>query len=273
MRLFYSSLPLWVVLHGILVMANLASTGCATPLPRLTPARSFELERDTFAYTNNNYWIYDLDSDPNGTIVKERLEDVDHGQRCTIMSRTARQFFYGARFEEASPKLEPNAYRDLIRGVLATNPRREEPSPTPVVIPGYADLRSLSIDHEALLKEELQGRWIGYFQRGNWRMIFPFSPSQNRATAHELIEDARRGHLPLVHVANYPGIDINHTVLIFGYEESPLQIRFELYDPNDANDSGSLVFDRASATFSYNRTDYFAGGSVQVYEIYDGLLF
>jgi hypothetical protein len=247
--------------------------GCATPARRTTMDRSFEFDHDTFAYTNNNYWVYDLDSDPNGTIVKERLANVDHGQRCTVMSRTARQFFYGVRFEENAPKLAPDDYRSLIRRVLSTNPRHEQPAESPIVIPGYADLRSLSIDYEVLLKEELQGRWTGYFQRGNWRMIFAFSPSQNRATARGLVEDTARGHLPLVHVVNYPAIDINHTVLIFAYEESPLQIRFELYDPNNSDHSGSLVYDRASATFSYNRTDYFAGGPVQVYEIYDGILF
>ena len=263
----------WTVVLVFVVMSCLISLGCATPAPRATAARAFEFERDTFAYTNNNYWVYDLDSDPNGTTVKERLDNVDHGQRCTVMSRTARQFFHGARFEENAPPLAPGDYRDLIRRVLSTNPRREQPADAPVVIPGYADLRSLSTDYEALLKEELQGRWTGYFQRGNWRMIFAFSPSQNRATARGLVEDVRRGHLPLVHVLNYPAIDINHTVLIFDYEESPLQIRFEHYDPNNADRSGSLVYDRASATFSYNRTDYFAGGSVQVYEIYDDILF
>jgi len=263
----------WIAVPAFVALACLVSIGCATPARTVTPARAFDFERDTFAYTNNNYWVYDLASNPNGTIAKKRLENIDHGQRCTVMSRTARQFFYGARFEREAPKLGADDYRDLIRRLLSTNPRLEEPIESPIVFPGYADLRSLSIDHEAILKEELQGRWTGYFQRGNWRMIFAFSPSQNRATARGLIEDSRRGHLPLVHVVNYPVIDINHTVLIFDHEESPLQIRFELYDPNNAEYSGSLVFDRASSTFSYNRTDYFAGGSVQVYEIYDGILF
>jgi hypothetical protein len=263
----------WIALPAFFAFACLVSIGCATPPGQVTPARAFDFERDTFAYTNNNYWVYDLDSDPSGTVVTERLEDVDHGQRCTVMSRTSRQFFYGARFEKKAPKLAVDDYRHLIRSVLSMSPRLDEPTESPVIIPGYADLRSLSVELEAILKEELRGRWTGYLQRGNWRMIFAFSPSQNRATARELVEDARRGHLPLVHVVNYPAIDINHTVLIFDYEESPLQIRFELYDPNNADNSGYLVFDRASATFSYNRTDYFAGGSVQVYEIYDGILF
>jgi hypothetical protein len=263
----------WVAVLSFVTLACLLSSGCATPARRVTPVRAFDFERDTFAYTNNNYWVYDLDSDPKGTVVKERLDNVEHGQRCTVMSRTARQFFYGARFDEEAPKVGADEYRELIRRVLSTNPRLDRPIESPVLVPGYADLRSLSVDHEDALKEELQGRWTGYFQRGNWRMIFAFSPGQNRATARGLVEDTRRGHLPLVHIVNYPDIDINHTVLIFDHEESPLQIRFELYDPNDAAHSGHLVFDRASATFSYNRTDYFAGGSVQVYEIYDGIFF
>jgi hypothetical protein len=141
------------------------------------------------------------------------------------------------------------------------------------VISGFADLKSLSREKEELLKDALGGRWIGYFQRGNWRMIFPFTPGQKRATASELVDDLDRGHLPLVHVFNYPRININHTVLLFDYEETPLQISFDLYDPNNAEESGTLVYDRATATFRYWRTDYFAGGPTDVYEIYDGLRF
>lgn len=258
---------------ALAVLAGLAACAGTGPPEPVASRRPFDFGRDTFAYTNNNYWIYDLDSDPEGTVVKRRRESVDHGQRCTIMSRAVRQFFYAARFDADEPRLAPDAYRPLIRKVVDTNPRRDRPLVPPIVIPGYADLREMSIDLEAILKEELGGRWIGYYQRGNWRMVFPFLPSQNRSTMRALIEDLERGHLPLVHVVNYPGIDINHTVMLFDFEETPLAVAFDLYDPNDAAKSGLLVFDRATRTFSYNRTDYFAGGPAQVYEIYDGLFF
>jgi hypothetical protein len=261
----------------LFVSMMISLVGCANPLSHSLsnplPRPAFDFDRDTFGYTNENYWIYDLDSDSPGPIVKQKREDVDHGQRCTIMARAARQFWYAARFEPDAPKLADADYHDIVKMVLASNPRIDEPLDPPIIIPGYADLRSLSVEREAVLKEALGGRWIGYFQRGNWRMIFPFSPGQKRATATELVEDLDRGHLPLVHVFNYPRIDINHTVLLFGYDATALVISFDLYDPNNAEDSGSLVYDRETSTFSYWRTDYFAGGPTNVYEVYDGFRF
>jgi hypothetical protein len=257
----------------LLAILSLSTGGCTSVAPRELPVRSFDFTRDTFGYTNNNYWVYDLEAADRGPVVKERLDGINHGQRCTVMSRTARQFWYGARFDPDSAKVDESEYRRLIRRILATNPRLDGVVEQPIVIPGYSNLRELSIEREEILKEELGGRWLGYFQRGNWRMIFPFSPRQQRATAKELVTDLGRGHLPLVHVVNFPEIDINHTVLLFGYSETALEIEFDLYDPNNSRESGSLVYERASATFRYNRTDYFAGGTAMVYEVYDGFTF
>ena len=145
--------------------------------------------------------------------------------------------------------------------------------PTRRIAARAPDLRSFSLERDELLKDELAGVWTGFRQRGNWRMIFAFSPSQQRATARELVEDLRRGHLPIVHIVNFPRIDINHTALVFAFEETPLDVRYDVYDPNNPDDSLSLVFDRATATFHYARTDYFPGGPAKVYEIYDGLFF
>jgi hypothetical protein len=81
------------------------------------------------------------------------------------------------------------------------------------------------------------------------------------------------GHPPIVHIVNFPRITINHSVVIFDVESGPTEIRFDAYDPNDNEQPGLLVFDRATATFRFSSTDYFAGGTVKAYEIYDGLFF
>ena len=83
--------PLWV--------------GCATSEPREILRRGFDFHSDTFAYTNNNYWLYDPGNRSGQPIVKRRLENVDHGHRCAIMSRAARQFLYGARFAAELPRV------------------------------------------------------------------------------------------------------------------------------------------------------------------------
>ncbi len=247
--------------------------GCAAPTTVSTRDRVFDFQGDTFAYTNNNYWQYDLGPNVQSRVLKQPKGNVDYHQRCTVMSRTARQFFYNARFDPDSVSIEVSELRERVRDVLARNSRAEQVSSDPVSIPGFRDLRALSSEHEKLLKEELSGRWLGYFQRGNWRMIFPFSPRSQRETARELVADLVRGHLPIVHIVNFPRIDINHTVLVIGFEETPLSIRFSVYDPNYADRPRSFSFARASATFSYNRTDYFPGGAAKVYEVYDGVFF
>ena len=104
-------------------------------------------------------------------------------------------------------------------------------------------------------------------------MIFPFAARQQHGTARELLAEITRGHPPIVHLVNFPHITINHTVLIFHGEDTPTEIRFLAYDPNDNEKPVPLVFERASATFRFPRTDYFAGGPVKAYEIYDGLFF
>ena len=189
------------------------------------------------------------------------------------MTRATRQFLYAARFAPDAPPVSEAEYRARVRTVLESDPRREGPSAPPVTIPGYSDLRSFSRAFEGILKHETAGVAAAYLQRGNWRMIFPFAPRQQRATARELVDDLARGHPPIVHLVNFPSIDINHSLLVFEAEETPLEIRFLAYDPNDASQPVQLVFDRATATFQLGRTEYFAGGPVKVYEIYDGFFF
>src|SRR3990172_1202977 len=142
----------------------------------------------------------------------------------TTSARAARQFFYSARFAPDVPAVSDVEYRALIRAVLQSNPRSKAPSAHPVVIPGYPDLRSFSRDQERALKQELGGRLAAYVQRGNWRIVYPFAPRQQRATARDLIQDLRRGHPPIVHLVNFPKIDINHALMVFGFEEDRFAI-------------------------------------------------
>ena len=66
---------------------------------------------------------------------------------------------------------------------------------------------------------------------------------------------------------------MNHTLVIFSAEPSPVEVRFLAFDPNDASAPLAFVFRRADASFHYPRTSYTRGGTVQVYEVYDGFFF
>lgn len=248
---------------------------CASPAP--TPShsgRTFAFERDTFAFVNNTRWAYEFIQRPDGTEEMRHTESgLDHTGRCTMMSRAARQFYYAARFDGDAPVVNEAEYRKRVRAVLDTDPRRKTPVAEPITIPGFASLREMSEQREDLLKELVGDTPSGYRQRGNWRMIFGFPPEHQRRMARRLLERLAAGQHPLVHVSNFPQIDINHTVLVIDVVETPVELRFAVYDPNDARAPVPLVYDRASARFSYARTLFFPGGHANVYEVYDGFMF
>ena len=256
----------------------LALAGCASPpLPGpASPDSGLDPVRDAFAYANELYWDYDTAaggserSDDDGV---DREDSEIFGQRCVVMVRAARQFFYGARFDPSLPRVSTDRYRELVRQVLRTDPRAERPVEAPVVIPGFANLRELSAQHEELLKESTGGRWLSYAQRGNWRMLFPFTAGQQRRTASSLLEELARGHPPIVHVMNFPHITVNHSLLVHRADATQREIRFYSYDPNQPDRSVALRYDREREGFFLPPTPYFAGGSVKVYEIYDGPLY
>jgi hypothetical protein len=187
------------------------------------------------------------------------------------MARAVRQFYASARFDAAAPAADPETYRELVRRVLATDPRR--PDRRHVVIPGYADLQSFSADHVELLQTEIAGPWLSYLQRGNWRMIFPFTARNQEAVAGRFLASLAAGWPPIAHVLRYPWLTVNHLMLVHAAEETPSEIRFHTYDPNDAESEVMLTYDRATHVFSLAATPYFPGGPVKAYESYHGLLY
>jgi len=258
---------------GRALAATLAlSLGCAArTLPGDLRPGPFRFPADIFAFANETVWEYGLDPATDLRSWRRREPRPPFSLRCGTMARAARQFYAGARFDPSPSPTDASTYERLVREVLRSDPRR--PSGKRVVIPGYPDLQSFSAAHEALLKAALAGPWQSYLQRGNWRMIFPFTARHQRRLARRLLASLARGWPPIVHVLRYPELTINHLVLVFDAEETPAEIRFLTYDPNDAAHPVVLTFDRVADTFFYAPTPYFPGGPVKAYEVYDGLLY
>jgi hypothetical protein len=61
---------------------------------------------------------------------------------------------------------------------------------------------------------------------------------------------------------------MNHTVLIYEAKVTETGILFTTYDPNQSEKPSSLLYDRAKRTFLLTACSYFAGGPIDVYEIY-----
>lgn len=257
-----------------IVLLLLLLLACAKPPSQapLHPARAFDFKRDVFAFANE--LISDYAVDERGRLRPTPHSDpVDFGQRCVVMARAVRQFHLYAEFAPQLPRADEDRYRELIAEVFATDARRKQPTSERIVIPGTPDLRSFSRDHEMLFKQAFNQRWLAYFQKGNWRMIFPFWRDQQRTTAEGLASGLGRGELAVLHAVRFPDLGINHTFLLFGVEETPEEIRFRFYDPNAPARPRVLVYDRARRTFYYPKTFYFAGGPVRAYEVYDGAIY
>lgn len=265
----------WVNTRSAILIGMLALMlgGCATG-PVLQPAndRAFGFPEDTFAFNNELLWEYQID-DATGVMRTVRREPKpDYTQHCYVLARSARQFFQFAKFDSSRPKIKDASYRQLIAEVISHDPSETE-SGARVLIPGYANLRSFSTDKEALLKAELGGAILSYLQRGNWRMVFPYWSGHRLQTAESLLAEVKVNRPPLLHLATFPRETINHAVLVFGAEDVGKEIRFKIYDPNNAAKATTLVYDRKLSQFYFPASAYFIGGRVDAYEIYKTLIY
>jgi len=252
---------------GLLALALLC--GCATSQP---PAdafpRRFVFGQDTLAYSNELYWVYKVDPETGRTTHEPCEPKPTYALHCVPVARTARLFFQHARFETNLPPPDATTARTLVQQVLKRSPSVEVGKAERVVIPGYANLRDFSAAHEQLLKAECGSKWNSYFQRGNWRLIFPFSRRHQERMARRLVESIRRRRPPVVHLGDFPRLRLNHAVVLCDAREGDKEIEFSVYDPNDSSQPARLRFDRVSRRFYFPANFYFAGGRVDVYEIY-----
>lgn len=248
--------------------AVLLLAGCASDPKVSDPARrAFDFDQDTFSYSNELIWEYHYDE--NGKWVSHSREPKPkYSHHCFVVARAALQFYYNARFEPDQPRVGEADYRKLIRKVASSDVRHPLPLEKRIVIPGYPNLREFSEAKEKLLKDECGSAAQSYFQRGHWRMIFPFSRSQQDEMAKQIEGELNRKGPLVVHVVRFPQLTINHAVVIFAATEATDGIEFKAYDPNHPEKVMVVSFDQPTRTFTLAPSDYFPGGRVDVYEVY-----
>jgi hypothetical protein len=249
----------------------LVAAGCATSTGK-TSSRPFNFQTDTFSYSNQLVWEYRLDPATGKTITNKREPPPTYTHRCFPVVRAARQFFDHARFDPDLPKA--TNYAPIVRNVLGRSPRKVSADADKIVIPGYAGLREFSRDHAELLQRKCGSGWQSYFQRGHWRMIFPFTRRHQESTAEKMLADLEQHRPPIMHVVRFPSLAINHALLIYGAESAEGQIRFLVYDPNFSDAPTTLTFNRSDRRFSLPANNYFPkGGHVDAYRVFTGLLY
>jgi len=241
--------------------------------PAAQGARPFQFERDTFAFAHELVWQYRLDPGTGQMTTLRTHPPPTYYHRCFVMVRAVRQFFYHAQFDSASPAADAEAYRRLVRDVVSRNPRRVSAATERIVIPGYDGLRAFSREREALLKDECGGAWGSYFLRSHWRMVFPVWRRHQQGVAQQLERSILGSGIPAVHVFRFPHITINHGILLFGVAAADGRLRFQGYDPNIPAHPIELTYRPRDRAFYFPANHYWAGGSLQVVEIYRNWLY
>jgi hypothetical protein len=230
--------------------------------------RRFDFVRDSFAFANELMWEYRHDPVTGRTTTLVREPKPDYTLRCFVLTAAVRKFFHHAHFDPAAPRQSAREYLPLIRRVLARSPRQFSEAATRVCLPGFDGLRSFSAAFEALLKAECGGAWRSYVLRSHWRMVFPISRRHQAVTAARLQETIARDGTAVVHLVLFPKLTINHGVVLFGAREVTAGIAFEVYDPNDPSRPVTLTYHRDTRTFHFPANAYWAGGRLNVIEIY-----
>jgi len=235
--------------------------------------RTFQFERDTFAFPHELVWQYHFDSVTGAMTTFRSDPPPTYYHRCFVMVRSTRQFFYHARFAPEQPLAEPEVYRRLIRKIVLRNPRRACAESERITVPGYDGLRSFSRAHEPLLKAGLGGPWQSYFLRSHWRMVFPVRGQHREWMARKLVRSLPKRGLTLVHLFRFPRITINHGIVLYGFTGSEQAIEFDAYDPNIPAHPVKLFYDRKRRKFNFPPSCYWRGGNLNAIEIFCGGLF
>jgi len=230
--------------------------------------RQFEFELDTFAFENETLWEYHFDTARGKTSFSPRDPKPNYVHRCFVLTRAARQFLYHARFDPGQKAPDDPACRRLIREIVARNPRRPCSPEKQIVIPGYARLREFSGARAPLLKAGCGGAWRSYVLRSHWRMVFPISRAHQAGTAASLHAALQQNVPPIIHLVKFPSLTINHSMLVFAAAKNAEGLHFKAYDPNNPKQPSRLSYDHKTRTFSLPPNHYWAGGALDIIEIY-----
>jgi len=243
------------------------------PVADTTAARPFVFEQDTFTFPNELVWAYQFDPATGKTTSSRRDPPPTYAHHCFVLARSVRQFFWHARFEPSEPALADAAYHPLVRRVVARNPRSPCAPERRIVFPGYSCLREFSRARENVLKGACGGAWQSYFLRSHWRMILPVFRWQEAWVASGLAQAVRHGRVPIVHLVRFPQLTINHGIVLYEVAAAEPGFNFTAYDPNNPSRPSSLQYDAAKRTFFFAPNCYWAGGRVDVFQIYRNCLY
>jgi len=237
-------------------------------MTRVAENRTFQFERDSFAFAHELVWKYHFDPVTGAMTTYKTEPPPTYYHRCFVLVRATRLFFDYAKFVPELPKTDAENYQKLVREIIARNPRRMCADSERIIIPGFDGLRSFSAAHEQLLKAECGAAWESYFLRSHWRMIFKVYGRFQAKMAEKLKRSLKKRGVTLVHLFRFPRITINHGIVLFGFTESENQIEFTAYDPNIPAHPVKLIYEKKRRVFTFAPNIYWGGGVLNVMEIF-----
>jgi hypothetical protein len=239
----------------------------------------FSFHRDTFAFANETALEFHnghgFPRHETGPQKPKRFT-----QHCFVMSRSVAQFRKFARFDPSLAPLDDQQLAARVRKVTSWIPWAPPlPVQDRIVIPGYANLRTLSRDRPGILQENIGLGWPTYFRPGNWRILLPHGPAQQARTHAELERSLARGEFFVAYLTNFPeSLNINHGVLVYEKEDNrgrgnnSQNLRYRVYDPNHSERPRTLEWSPRDSRFLYQPDWDFVGGKVVVWQVYGHLL-
>ena len=221
------------------------------------PPAAIRFGVDTFAF-------------PNESRTKNPDKPDLYANYCFVMARAVPQFHRSARFDPEAPRLDVAGYAERVSRVVAHPPWHTPlPADDRVVIPGYASLYDLSREQEAAVKEGLVGRLWTLLHWTNWRVVFPAPGWHQERVVRETLAELAAGRPVQLLVTNFPTIELNHTVVAYGYRVAGNgQVELVVYDPNDPHAPGTITFDREARRFVATRLFDTTQGPIRAFRMY-----
>jgi len=258
----------------ILIVLGLmtVSAGCASVRPSTGAGRPFQYPDDTFAFANELVFNYESGVPSASTNAPARQQA--YTRRCFVKAAGVVQFWKHARFD---PQAAPVPQAELARRIRQVRNRAawwpSEPPERRIVFPGFANLHDFSDREGPLLRANMGAGWTTYFHPRKYPMPFLPSPEEESRVADDLQFWMDQGHPMVIWIYNFPNVDINHAVTVYGKTQPPRPdtLAFHVYDPNFTDGPRTLLFDAVARTFSYEKTFYFPGGTVHVRPMYTSL--
>jgi hypothetical protein len=248
----------WLSVVLVCVSAGCASApGLDAALRVAPPGPTLRFGVDTFAFANENR-------------VKYHGKPDLYANWCFVMARAITQFHRFARFDPTGAALTAAEYAERVRQVTARGPWRPAlPLDERIVIPGYGSLHEFSSAQEAAVKAGLTGRIASWLHWTNWRVVYPMPRAQQEAVARETLAELQAGRPVQWLITNLPTIDLNHTVVAYGYRaDAPDAIDFVVYDPNDKVAPGVIRFDVAARRFWASQVFDVQVGPIRAFRMY-----